>query len=104
MAQRYSGQAIIAVAYSDKDSAYKCRVGTPEGSVSVTVNASPELARTKAADSPEAYDEIAHAALSFAEDELANSGISLAEYALFEPDGSGWTVTRTKDASNEDSE
>ena len=47
---------------------------------------------THAVDSPEAFDESAHAAISFADHESPG----WAELADSEPDGSGWMIFRSE--------
>lgn len=100
MARRFSGNAVVTAYWSDDQGLFACRVSTPEGSVRVNVKPSPELYRMKAIDSSEGYDEIAKAALSFAESELEANDISLTEHAMVNPDGSGWQVSRRKDNEN----
>lgn len=97
MARRFSGSVVVTALWSDDRELFACRVSTPEGSVRVNVKPSPELYRTKAIDSSEGYDEIAKAALSFAEGALEAKDISLTEHAMCNPDGSGWQVSRSKD-------
>ena len=97
MARRYSGSVVVEVTWSDNEDQYVGRVITPEGSSRQSVRAPAILEH--AVDSPVAYDAAAHAMLSFSESDLAKSGIALDAHALFEPDGSGWTVCRKKDHS-----
>jgi len=101
MARRYCGQITIYLVCNDTD--YSVRVVGPGGAAHVQVGFPAVL--TKAVDSPDAFDEAAHAALSFIQDdqERARRGADLDQ-----PPGwtghldldqaattdSGWMVTR----------
>ena len=90
MATRYSGNLRITCLYRDQGD-YKCTV-TPHGGRGVTIYVRPAPAgfgRGVAYDSPKAYDEIAHAAISFADDEERGLG----EEA--EMNESGWVIHRS---------
>lgn len=92
MAKRYSGLATVTVNYDDRRSDYKATVTIGKRNV-WSGRVSEPRSRTLAVDSPKAYDEAAHAALSFAVDdhpELAGAGIE------YDDAGYGWHITRTK--------
>ena len=106
MAIRYSGGLKINVVYRDKGD-YRAVITEygPEAShrrhplrafhttrrkAVVYVNPAPAgFGRGVAYDSPQAYDEIAHAALSFAEDWVG-------ELAAYDREGQGWHIGRTE--------
>ena len=92
MATRYSGNLRITCTYRDQGD-YKCTV-TPHGGRGKTVYVRPAPAGFGpgiAYDSPKAYDEIAHAAISFADDEHGGIG----DEAEFHADGSGYKIYRS---------
>ena len=117
MAIRYSGGLKINVVYRDKGDyravitdysqqqaprstkpfPFKTR-SIPESKAVVFVNPAPAgFGQGVAYDSPQAYDEIAHAALSFAaySDERRRKGDWITELAAYDRDGSGWHIGRT---------
>ena len=117
MAIRYSGGLKINVVYRDKGDyrAVITEYGTealhrryPRGSqfhtsprkAVVYVNPAPAgFGRGVAYDSPQAYDEIAHAALSFADDDLqgmADREDWVGELAAYDREGQGWHIGRTE--------
>jgi len=88
MAKRYSGNLQINVAYDNRNF-YRTSVGRAgkslwQGTVGPVV-------RGIASDSPQAYDEVASAALSFADQEVRGLG----DAAEYNEDGSGWLIRRT---------
>lgn len=92
MAKRYSGLATVTVTYDDRRGDYKASVAIGKRNVWSGRIGEPK-SRTVAVDSPSAYDDVAHAALSFAVDEepdLAGAGIE------YDRDGYGWHIARTK--------
>ena len=99
MARRYSGHVRIYITYQDFNSRYRCRLVTPDGARTLYVN-EPAVLRN-AVDSPQAYTDIAHSALSFAqEDDEAGSdrlrpatNLGISEYAWLNEDMSGWRIT-----------
>ena len=101
MALRYSGDLQIRVTYQDRGD-YKASVTTlrgPSRRWSGYVSPAPAgFGRGVAYDSPQAYDEIAHAALSFAaySDEDRRGGDWVTEEAAYDPDGSGWHIGRSR--------
>jgi hypothetical protein len=93
MARRYSGELDINLTYRDKDDQYRARVcrrspsgGRPDCEV-VYVGTPKHL--TKAVDSPAAYDDAAHAAISFASNDIQEGAAS--NHA-----GSGWDIRRRR--------
>lgn len=98
---RYSGLARIRVTYVNAfpRGAYRCfitvnpecapRVSEALSGARIFVGEPACLCR--AVDSPEAFDEAAHAALSFALDE----GWPVESYAATNVEGSGWHIART---------
>jgi len=93
MAVRYSGSLKIHVAWSDRLSTYKVSVSRAGRSLwSGTVGAPRSL--TRSVDSPVAYDETAHAALSFA----ADDGADVEDHADYTD--KGFAVTRTPTRAN----
>lgn len=112
MAERYSGKVRIRVRWEEgifpgmnHGGRYRCNVRTPEGRTTIFVGAPVYI--TEAVDSSAAYDESAHAALSFAmaeeeEEEARHSGEDhprVSSYVASKPDGSGWHVGRSPDAA-----
>lgn len=94
MARRYSGQVTVECTYLDSN-VYECRVSTPSETIDVEVG--PPAAGYGpgvAYDSPEAYDQVARAALSFADDEEPDAGVG--DLAAYDVEGSGWHVGRSK--------
>lgn len=86
MAMRRSGQVKITCTLNRRSDSYRCRVKTPEAQKTVVVRAPASL--RQAVDSPVAFDQAAHAALSFADDE----GFDVASYA--DMGSSGWKISR----------
>ena len=105
-ATRYSGQLRIRVTYQDPRGGqlrgqYRCTV-THVPTVSLDRRSTPEKTTVYVGenlqhgsgigiDSPIMIDEVAHAALSFADDE----GFPASELAASKEDGSGWHVGRS---------
>ena len=95
MAIRYSGGLKINVIYRDNGD-YRAVITEygPRRSLQREVHiirpATSGFGRGVAYDSPQAYDEMAHAALSFADDEEWVS-----ELAAYTPTGQGWYIGRT---------
>lgn len=83
MARRYSGQLTINVLYDDHGF-YRTTVSGPNGSWRGNVYPpAAGLGRGVAYDSAQAYDEVARAAVSFADDEMRGMG----DYAEWDDDG-----------------
>jgi hypothetical protein len=102
MAKRYSGTVTISIRYVDNESAYRCYLTSPltfrrQGyAVSIREPASLNVP----VDSSEAYDAVAHAALSFLANDIeewrGNHLNSHAEIlACAESSDSGWCVARS---------
>lgn len=91
-AQRISGNLRIRVSYHDREGAYLCSVATLDGKQRTVLTVLPPAVLRHAVDSPEAFDETAHAALSFAS-EVHDWIECNADYA---PDGSGWAISRKR--------
>jgi len=92
---RYSGDVVISIVYSDKECEYTCRLMLPNGEENYQV-VSPPPCLDKPVDSPEAFDEVASAALSFA---LAESQpvSEIDSLAASDFEGTGWHIGRTKE-------
>lgn len=89
MATRYCGSARVSLKFVDATNQYRAVVSNRGERKTVYVGVPP--ASRLAVDSPEAFDQAAHAALSFAADEgLDPNGCEL------HPSGSGWLVRRAK--------
>lgn len=72
MAVRYSGSLRITLVYVDAESQYRATLAWTEGpgrSRRKTVRVGPPRVLSRAVDSPQAYDEAAAAAISFANEE-----------------------------------
>jgi hypothetical protein len=99
MAKRYSGSLQINVSYDNRGF---YRTSVSEGGKKLwsgQVNPAPAgFGVGVAYDSPQAYDEIARSALSFADHEVPDAGIG--DSADFQEDGSGWRVTRASGGSS----
>jgi len=93
MPTRYSGTGKITVTYSDSRNQYKVRcLNDRKEPQSVYVGIPP--ASRLAVDSAEAYDQAAHAGLSFCVDEgFDPSGFE------YNPEGTGWLIRRTRGGS-----
>ena len=118
MAIRYSGGLKINVVYRDKgdyravitdraqqQSPYRTKSfpfktrSIPARKAVVFVNPAPAgFGRGVAYDSPQAYDEIAHAALSFADEDLRVNDQEdwVSSLAAYDKDLSGWHIGRTE--------
>ena len=118
MAIRYSGGLKINVVYRDKGdyravitdlSQQQARHSTkpfpfktrsmPARKAVVYVNPAPAgFGRGVAYDSPQAYDEIAHAALSFADEDLRVKDREdwVSSLAAYDREGQGWHIGRTE--------
>lgn len=87
MATRYSGDGTIRMSFVDRDNNYRCSVNDGHGGQgTVYVGLAGKI--DKPVDSPEAYDEVAHAAISFADHD------GLVDSSYFETTDSGWAVSR----------
>lgn len=76
MAKRVSGRVSVRLTYLDEDNVYKCRVSNLDGEGSpIKVYVNPPKCSQLSVDSPEAYDNAARAAISFA---------GVHEYAMYE--------------------
>lgn len=94
MARRYSGDVVVTCTYRDEGH-YDCTVSTPSETVDVQVMPPASgYGRGVAYDSPEAYDQVAHAALSFVADD--HPDLDLPDLATDDPTGTGWWVGRSK--------
>ena len=90
-ATRYSGSAVILIRFYERDENFSATVRGPGGSSKIVgIRLSQEAQRRIAIDSAEAFDKIAHAALSFAE----NEGLETA--GEMNASGNGWEVARRK--------
>ena len=94
MAKRYSGDVVVSVTWSDSRDAYKATVSAHGEKWSGWVGA-PRAMRI-AVDSPQAYDDAAHAAISFACDEEPG----FCDVAGTNADCSGWEILRAKRRAN----
>lgn len=90
MAKRYSGRCVVTVVYDDRRSDYKATVAIGGRNVWSGRIGEPR-SRTISVDSPKAYDQTAHAALSFADDEVGGIG----DVAAYDNDGMGWHIGRS---------
>lgn len=89
MAKRFCGHGFVTIKFEDRSNTYRCTVDDGEGGQGrVSVGLSGRL--DKAVDSPEAYDEVAGAAISFACDDRTVSS------DRFESDNRGWVIRRKK--------
>lgn len=99
---RYCGDITIRVTYLDaygetysdgtirnRNGKYRCFLRAP-GMRSVTIFVGAPAFLSHAVDCPEAFDEAAHAAISFADDEHG----SWSDHACPKEDGSGWAIER----------
>lgn len=90
MAVRYSGRLTIRMQWtqtlhSPGSGHYRCVVS--DGNTREVVIVLPPASLDRAVDSSVSYDRAAHAALSFAAEDLTNAA---------DMDGSGWLIRRTK--------
>jgi hypothetical protein len=86
-AKRYCGGLTLRLTYRDRENDYRCFIAAPGAWTTIYVG-SPAVLR-HAVDSPEAFDDAAHAALSFAADEGREFVERLAAYT-----DSGWDIRR----------
>ena len=97
---RYSGEIRIRVTYLDGSLTtaprYRCFLRGP-GDLTATIIVNAPAYLSHAVDSPEAFDDAAHAALSFAEND--DRDWSVHAHAAFKADGTGWHVGRTPSAA-----
>lgn len=91
MAKRYSGRAVVTVLYDDRRGDYKATVAIGKRNVWSGRIGEPK-SRTIAVDSPKAYDDTAHAALSFADFDTDGE---IRDEAAYDTDGAGWHVGRS---------
>lgn len=90
-ATRYSGGATISIRYIEARDNYTVKIKNSSGTNTQTgIGLSAHDKRTISVDGAEAFDKIAHAALSFAESEGFTTG------AEMNRSGSGWEVSRRK--------
>lgn len=89
---RYCGSVTIRMTYRDATCDYACSVSyVDQKRVTVRVTVGEPAVITRAVDSSEAFDVVAHAAVSFADAEDRMIG----QYAeTKESIGSGWLITR----------
>lgn len=87
---RYSGDLTITLTYRERSSDYRATISY-KGVRHVVYVGEPRYLQ-HAVDSPEAFDETAHAAISFASEEDNEIG----ERAASNRDGSGWHIGRSK--------
>ena len=93
-ATRYSGLATVSIRYHEILNNYTAKIKSPAGTHTVRgVGLSTHDKRTISADGAEAFDKIAHAALSFAESDNFETGGETNKA------GSGWEVSRRKPSS-----
>lgn len=92
MAKRYCGRWVIDVEFEDKYAEYKCIIyhDTQKMKDGHQINVLPPAHLSIAVDSPKAYDDTAHAALSFAtaDDLLSESELDFTD--------SGFRIRRKK--------
>jgi hypothetical protein len=91
MAKRYSGLATVTLTYDDRRGDYKASVSVGGHSVWSGRVGAPRSGGG-AVDSPKAYDDTAHAAISFAVDEHPDLADGVVEY---DRDGYGWHISRS---------
>jgi hypothetical protein len=92
MALRYCGDLIIRIRWIDTAGAYSAVVRNTRGQMVGRAMVSPPAHTLRAVDCPAAYDDAAHAALSFVAEP---HGGDLPE-ANTNFDGCGWFLTRSK--------
>lgn len=103
---RYSGEIRIRVTYLEahrgggNNGAYRCYLRGPGGMATTVIVGAPAYL-SHAVDSPEAFDEAAHASIGFADDsdeekEERLSCYHWANIAAHKADGSGWHVGRSE--------
>lgn len=90
MAIRYCGDLIIRVRYVDDAGAYHAVVRNTRGQLQGRVFVTPPAHQLRAVDCPDAYDDAAHAALSFVA-EPRSGEIDGADYT-----DSGWSIRRKR--------
>ena len=90
MAKRYSGDLTITVAWDDRHSNYRTTVARKGRNV-WSGRVGPPRSYEYKVDSEKAYDEAAHAAISFADNERSGIG----EHAEMDPNGQ-WKIRRVK--------
>lgn len=109
MATRYSGEVVIRVQWVDRIHGNCPHGGHYKTSVSVrgkhvwsgVVCAPASLPRGQGVDSPKAYDDTAHAALSFADDETRpdyggrRGSSDIGDVAAYDIEGRGWHIGRS---------
>lgn len=93
MAKRYSGDLQISVIYDDRDF---YRTSVKRGGKSLWQGTIGPVVRGIAKDSPQAYDEVASAALSFADYEVED----ISNKAEYNEEGSGWLIRRSPRTSH----
>lgn len=90
--RRYSGDLKIELSFNDRTDEYRARICPVRGGGACeTVHVGAPKYLKHAVDSPQAYDSAAHAAISFARDELQ-------ERADPNRQGSGWDIRRPRRA------
>lgn len=93
-ATRYSGLATISIRYNESTDNYTAKIKGPAGTHAVRgIGLSPHDKRTISADGAEAFDKVAHAALSFAESDNFETGGETNRA------GNGWEISRRKPSS-----
>ena len=92
-ATRFSGDITITIVHSEQESQYACRLALPGGGSGYQVVGEPRILE-HAIDAPEALDDVAHAALSFAADEPI-TGSDIEDNAA--ATGEGWHIGRTEE-------
>lgn len=98
MAKRYSGTVTISIRYVDNESAYRCYLTSPTTMYrrGVAVAVRRPAVSSISVDSPRAYDEVAHAALSFVADGFSGQIINAERIVeCAEANESGWYVSRS---------
>jgi hypothetical protein len=88
---RFSGDIEIGIIYSERERQYACRLSMPGEQSVFQVVGEPAVLEV-AVDAPEAFDMVAHAALSFADEERR---WSIEDHAALSDDG--WHIGRTKE-------
>lgn len=80
-AKRYCGRWVISITYQDKWSEYLCTIthDADRGHVVASVSVGEPKTLTHAVDSAIAYDNVAHAALSFESEKLGDSELDFTD-------------------------
>lgn len=102
MATRYCGAVRIDIRYIDADCQYACKMAlltVLNGTIHVgTVYVGEPAVLVDAVDSPKAYDNVAHAAMSFSTDKESGlpCGSDIEQRAAYTNTASGWAIRRKR--------